>query len=117
MVIVIPVVVQGIQLSSRAGQVGVRKAAAARIGDRVVNELHVTGELLNGSRNGIIREGGLEYEWRMDSQSWLEADLDMVTVSVAFAVQGETYDVRLTTLVDPNSTAITSSSTLNETSQ
>lgn len=116
MVIVIPVVVQGVQLSSRAGQVGVRKAAAARIADRVVNELAVTGEILNGSRSGILREGGREYQWRTDSQSWLEADLDMVTVRVMFEVQGEEYNVMLTTLVDPTVTT-TDDSTQTDASQ
>jgi len=105
MAIVIPVAVQGIQIASRAGQVGARKATAARIADRVMNELDVTGQLLGGTQNGVVREGGREYVWRMDSQSWLEAaELDVVTIRVAFEVQGEEYDVRLSTLVDPNAT-------------
>ena len=109
MLIVLPVVVQGIQISSRAGQVGVRKAAAARIAARVMNELTVTGEIIYSSRSGVLREGGREFNWRMSRQSWLEPELDMVTVEVAFDVQGESYSVNLTTVVDPNTT--TSSST------
>lgn len=112
MAIVIPVAVQGIQLASRAGQVGVRKATAARIADRVLNELEITGQLLSGTQSGVVREGGREFAWRMDSQSWLEAtDLDMVTVRVAFEVQGEDYQVQLSTLVDPNTTVSSNSST------
>ncbi len=108
MAIVIPVAVQGIQIASRAGQVGVRKAAAARIADRVLNELEVTGQLQMGAQNGVVREGDREYTWRMDSQSWLEApDLDVVTVRVAFEVQGAQYDIQLSTLVDPNATTST----------
>ncbi len=108
MAIVIPVAVQGIQIASRAGQVGIRKATAARIADRVLNELDVTGQLLGGTQNGVVREGGREYAWRMDSQSWLEAaELDVVTIRVAFEVQGEEYDVQLSTLVDPNATVTT----------
>jgi type II secretion system protein I len=117
MAVVIPVVVQGIQLSSRAGQVGVRKATAARIADRVMNELEVTGQLLNGSQRGVVREGGREYVWQMDTQGWLEdANLDVVTVRVTYEVQGEEYDVRLSTLVDPNATAA-ANSTSTETSE
>lgn len=112
MAIVIPVAVQGIQLASRAGQVGARKATAARIADRVLNELEVTGQLLSGTQNGVVREGGREFTWRMDSQSWLEAaELDVVTIRVAFDVQGEEYDVQLSTLVDPSATASSTSST------
>jgi len=104
MAIVVPVAVEGIQLASRAGQVGVRKAAAARIADRVLNELDVTGQLLSGTQSGVIREGGREYQWRMQSQSWIEGTLDQVTVRGMFDVQGSEYDVHLTTLVDPNAT-------------
>ena len=115
MAIVIPVAVQGIQLASRAGQVGVRKATAARIADRVMNELDVTGQLLGGTQNGVVREGGREFTWRMDSQSWLEAaELDVVTIRVAFEVQGEEYDVQLSTLVDPNATVSTATTETTE---
>lgn len=105
MAIVIPVVVQAIQVASRAGQVGARKAVAARLADRIVNELEVTGEILSGAQSGVVREGGREYPWRSESRSWREANLDLVTVQVDFEVQGGLYHVQLSTLVDPNLTA------------
>lgn len=104
MAIVIPVAVQGIAVASRAGQVAARKADAARIGDRVLNELEVTGQLLSGVQSGVIEEGTREFRWSMQTQSWLEGNLNQVTVSVAFEVQGQTYDVQLATLIDPNAT-------------
>jgi prepilin-type N-terminal cleavage/methylation domain-containing protein len=102
MAIVIPVAVQGVAVASRAGQVAARKADAARIGDRVLNELEVTGQLLSGVQTGVIREGAREFRWSMQTQSWLEGNLNQVTVSVAFEVQGQAYDLRLATLIDPN---------------
>jgi prepilin-type N-terminal cleavage/methylation domain-containing protein len=102
MAIVIPVAVQGVAVASRAGQVAARKADAARIGDRVLNELEVTGQLLSGVQTGVIREGTREFRWSMQTQSWLEGNLNQVTVSVAFEVQGQAYDLRLATLIDPN---------------
>jgi len=107
MAIVIPVAVQGIAVASRAGQVAARKADAARIGDRVLNELEVTGQLLGGVQSGVIREGAREFRWSMQTQSWLEGNLNQVTVSVAFEVQGQTYDLRLATLIDPNAATTT----------
>lgn len=107
MAIVIPVAVQGISVASRAGQVAARKADAARIGDRVLNELEVTGQLLGGVQNGVIREGEREFRWSMQTQSWLEGNLNQVTVSVAFEVQGQAYDLRLATLIDPNAATTT----------
>jgi type II secretion system protein I len=102
MAIVIPVAVQGVAVASRAGQVAARKADAARIGDRVLNELEVTGQLLSGVQSGVIQEGTREFRWSMQTQSWLEGNLNQVTVSVAFEVQGQAYDLRLATLIDPN---------------
>lgn len=104
MAIVIPVAVQGIAVASRAGQVAARKADAARIGDRVLNELEVTGQLLSGVQSGVIQEGAREFHWSMQTQSWLDGNLNQVTVSVAFEVQGQAYDVQLATLIDPNTT-------------
>lgn len=104
MAIVIPVAVQGIAVASRAGQVAARKADAVRIGDRVLNELEVTGRLLSGVQSGVIQEGEREFHWSMQTQSWLEGDLEQVTVSVAFEVQGHAYDIQLATLIDPNAT-------------
>jgi prepilin-type N-terminal cleavage/methylation domain-containing protein len=102
MAIVIPVAVQGIAVASRAGQVAARKADAARIGDRVLNELEVTGQLLSGVQSGVIREGEREFRWSTQTQSWLEGNLNLLTVSVAFEVQGQACDLRLATLIDPN---------------
>lgn len=102
MAIVIPVAVAGIQVASRAGQVGVRKAAAARIADRVLNELEVTGQLYNGSQSGVVEEGRQEFKWSLDSQAWTEGNLNVATVSVDYQVQGRDYNVHLSTLLDPN---------------
>lgn len=102
MAIVIPVAVAGIQVASRAGQVGVRKAAAARIADRVLNELEVTGQIYNGSQSGVVEEGRQEFKWSLQSQAWTEGNLNVATVSVEYQVQGRDYDVRLSTLFDPN---------------
>ena len=104
MAIVIPVAVQGVQVASRAGQVGARKAVAVRIADRVLNELEATGQLLTGAQSGVVREGDREFPWTIQSQPWLDAQLNQITVRVTYQVQGQEFDVRLTTLVDPNAT-------------
>lgn len=111
MAIVIPVAVQGIQVAGRAGQVALRKADAVRIAERVMNELEVTGLLANGSQNGVIEEGSREFAWTFQSQPWIDGSLDEVRVKVAFEVQGQTFDVQLVTLVDPNATSVTATET------
>ena len=100
MAIVIPVAVEGLRVASLAGQVGERKAVAARIADRVLNELAVTGQWQTSSQGGTIQEGPQQYDWSMRLETWNQGTLRLLTVLVTFPVQGKEYDVRLSTLVD-----------------
>src|SRR2546429_3183877 len=103
MAIVIPVAVEGLRIANLAGQVGQRKATAARIAERVLNELIVTGQLRGAIQNGVVQEGAQQYQWSMRSEPWPADAMLLVTVQVIFPVQGRDYDVRLSTLLD-NST-------------
>ncbi len=102
MAIVIPVAVQGLRIASLAGEVGQRKIVAARIGNKILNELKVTGQLQNTSQSGVVKEGALQYKWSVRSEMWTEdttSPMTLVTLTVAYAAQGKNYDVRLSTLL------------------
>ncbi len=101
--IVIPVAIQAIQLASYAGQVGQRKLIAARIGDRVLNDLIANGTWQGGTGSGVAEEGPLAFKWTTKVESWPEGTLRMLTVDVRFPVQGREQDVRLSTLVSASS--------------
>jgi type II secretory pathway component PulJ len=100
MAIVIPVAVQGLRIASLSGQVGQRKAEAARIAERVLNELAVTRQWQNSAQSGVIEEGPTEYLWSTRLEPWNHNVLHLLTVHVTFPVQGQQYDVRLSTVVD-----------------
>jgi prepilin-type N-terminal cleavage/methylation domain-containing protein len=100
MAIVIPVAVDGLRLANLAGQVGQRKAVAARIAQRVLNELIVTSQLRGSTQNGVVQEGTQQYQWTMRSEPWPQDAMSLVTVQVNFPVQGHDYDVHLSTLVE-----------------
>ena len=100
MAIVIPVALEGLRIASLAGQVGERKAVAARVADRVLNELAVTGALPGGNGNGTIMEGPHEYRWTIESGIWPDGDLQLKTVKVAYQVQGREYEVTISTLME-----------------
>jgi hypothetical protein len=99
MAIVIPVALQGLRVANLAGEVGQRKATAARLAERVMNELFIMGQLRNNSSRGVIQEGAQQYTWSMRAESWPLDAMKLVTVQVTFPVQGRDYDVRLCTLV------------------
>ena len=103
MAIVIPTAVDGLRLASQAGQVGQRKAVAARIAERLLNESVITGQYRTGSPAGTVQEGPLVCQWRVRAEPWPLGTMQLVTVQVTYPVQGRDYEVRLSTLVD-NST-------------
>ena len=102
MAILIPVTLEAVRVASRAGQVSARKAVAQRIGERVMNELFVTDGFRQSGATGQIEERRRTYEWSMRSESWTEDNLNVITVTVAYEVQGREYEVTLATLFDPN---------------
>jgi type II secretory pathway pseudopilin PulG len=107
MAIVIPVAVQGLRIASLAGEVGQRKIVAARIGNKVMNELKVTGQLQNASQSGAVTEGGVQYNWSVRRQTWTEdmtTPMTQVTLTVTYMARGKNYDVNLSTLL-PQATA------------
>ena len=103
MAIVIPVAVEGLRVANLAGQVGQRKAVAARIAERVLNEWIVTGQSQMARQSGTVREGVVDYTWSIRTQPWNQDTMRLVTVSTVYQAQGREYDVNLSTLLD-NST-------------
>jgi type II secretory pathway pseudopilin PulG len=133
MAIVIPVTVQALRVASFVGQVGDRRSAAARVAERVLNEMVVTGTAGNGGQNGTIQEGVRTYRWTLTTEAWNPSSgqstsgssastasstasssgtLNLVTVRVAFDVQGEEHDVLSSTLLDTSATTTTGGTSL-----
>lgn len=101
MAIVIPVAIEGVRIANQAGQVGLRKVAAARVAERVLNEALVSGQWRQAAQTGTWAEGLQEYRWELRVEPWPEGTLRLMTVAVNYPVLGREYEVRLSTLVDP----------------
>ena len=101
MAIVIPVAMQGLLVASRAGSVSERKAVGARLAENKLNELIVTGQWQSAAQKGTIEEGLQSYPWRVQANPWREdGAMRLITVHVTVPVQGQDYDVQVSTLVD-----------------
>jgi hypothetical protein len=97
--IVIPTAVEALHVASLSGEVAVRKAAAARVADRILNESLVTTNWNNGMQSGTTSEGTLDFSWKLTSQNWTEdAAMQLVTAEVTYSAQGKDYSVKLSTL-------------------
>jgi len=108
MAIVIPVAMQGLRIASLAGEVAQRKIVAARIGNKILNEFKVTGQLQNSTQSGLVQEGGSQYKWSVRNEIWTEdvtTPMTLVTLTVTYAAQGKNYDIHLSTLL-PQATSL-----------
>ena len=101
MAIIIPVAMEGMSVASRAGILGQRKAAAMRVAERVLNEVVVTGDTQQTTSSGTLEQGDAQYNWAMRSETWSEDAMIQLTVTVTFQLQGNPYDVSLSTLIAP----------------
>ncbi|MBP7141878.1 MAG: hypothetical protein KBA71_08210 [Opitutaceae bacterium] len=109
MAVIVPVAMEGVSIASRAGTVGNRKAVAARIAQRLLNEAVATGQV--GITSGQTVEGEGTYEWRMQTEAWEVDALELLTVQVTFNVQGTPHDLSVSTLYDPATSGTTSDET------
>ena len=99
MAIIIPVATEGMSVASRVGILGQRKAAAMRVAERVLNELITEAQLQQNSSSGTAADGDTVYPWSMRVENWPEDAMQQMTVAVTFSVQGNNYEVSVTTLL------------------
>jgi prepilin-type N-terminal cleavage/methylation domain-containing protein len=99
MAIIIPVAMEGMSVASRVGILGQRKAAAMRVGERVLNELMAEQQTQQNSASGTAYDRDTAYPWTMRVENWPEDAMQQMTVAVGFTVQGNTYEVTVTTLL------------------
>jgi hypothetical protein len=78
--------------------------------------LLVTGQVSQGVADGSVQEGARMFNWRLTTEPWTQDNMTLVTLRVAFDVQGQEYDVILNTLVDETQNSRTSSSSASSSS-
>jgi len=100
MAIVIPVAVEGLRVANAAAQSGQRKAVAARIADRVLNEWIVTHRTQTPAQSGTVEDGAHQYRWVLRTQPWTQDTMRLITVQVYYTVQGQEFEVHVSTLLD-----------------
>jgi hypothetical protein len=105
MALVIPVAVEALRVAGEAGSAAARKTGAARVADRILNELVVSGQWQRAGQSGTWLEGAREYTWRLEEEPWELGALRVLTVRVSYPVRGREHEVALSTLVDANATA------------
>jgi general secretion pathway protein I len=98
--IVIPAAIQALHVASLAGEVSVRKGAAARVADRILNESIVLTNWNGATQSGTLTEGARTFDWTLSRQDWAVDTMQLLTAEVKFSAQGKDYSVKLSTLTD-----------------
>jgi type II secretory pathway pseudopilin PulG len=98
--IVIPTAVEALHMATLSGEVAVRKSAAARVADRVLNESIVMTNWNSGTQNGTVTEGASDFRWTLTSQTWPQDSMQLLTAEVKYSAQGKDYSVKLSTLAN-----------------
>jgi type II secretory pathway pseudopilin PulG len=101
--LVIPAIVQGLTLSNRAGVIAERSALAGEFAQNKMSEL-LTGDAWNNAptTSGDFGAGANGYQWKMSTNNWPADSSNPMTelaVDVSYQVQGQTFNVHLSTLV------------------
>lgn len=104
MAIVVPVALEGMRIASRAGEVADRKRDAARVAEKILNEMTVTTNSNNSATGGKLKDGDREYQWTLRTENWNSSSgvsgIQQLSVEVTFPVQGKDYSVHLSTLTN-----------------
>jgi hypothetical protein len=98
--IVIPTAVEALHVATLSGEVAVRKGAAARVADRILNESIVMTNWNNGTQSGTASEGAVDFRWTLTSQTWPQDSMQLLTAEVKYSAQGKDYSVKLSTLAN-----------------
>lgn len=97
MAIVIPAGVEALHIASSVGEISARKADAARIAERVLDENILLG---TATQSGTVEENGREFRWTLKNERWTEDAMQLMTAEVTFKAHERDYAVRLSTLVN-----------------
>ncbi|MDF3130479.1 hypothetical protein P0Y35_14830 [Kiritimatiellaeota bacterium B1221] len=101
--VLVPVLSQAVGLASRLSSASVRREAAVRIAENLLEEAVATGEWHSSDNTDEITENGTTYTWERINTVWTESGMNAVTVTVTFPLQGQEQQVELSTLVEDES--------------
>ncbi len=122
MAVIIPVIYQALNVATLAGEVSQRKAMAARIAERILNETIVTGQA-QSAQSGVEHSGAYDFRWVVKDEPWSQLgalvslnspngvnpagvsqnNIHQISVDVTYTAQNRDFSVNLATLINTTS--------------
>jgi len=107
--ILVPAVLEGITLSSRASVLAERSAVAAELAQNKLNELTLSDTWATAGSGGDFGAGWPGYRWESTQSTWDMDTMTLLAVKVYFTVQGREQSLGLSTLVSSTTASVTTS--------
>jgi len=107
--ILVPAVIEGITLSSRASVLAERSAVAAELAQNKLNELTLSDTWATVGSGGDFGTDWPGYRWESTQSTWDMDTMTLLAVKVYFTVQGHEQSLGLSTLVSSATTSVTTS--------
>ena len=105
--ILIPAVIEGITLSSRASILTERSAIAAELAQNKINELTLNDTWASAETGGDFGADWPGYRWESTQSTWEMDTMTLLAVTVRFSVQGREQNLVLSTLVNSGTASAT----------
>jgi type II secretory pathway pseudopilin PulG len=105
--ILIPAILQGLTISTRAGLYAERGAVAAELAQNKLNELSLDDAWITSDMSGNFGADWPGMRWEADVSTWDLDSMERITVRAFYTVQGREDKVELSTLVSSGSSATT----------
>jgi len=115
--ILIPAVLEGLTLANRASVQAERSALATELAQNKLSELTLNDAWATAETRGDFGDDWPGIRWEATQSTWDMDAMTVLTVEVFFPVQGQERSVSLSTLVNPATAGISSSSTASGQSQ
>lgn len=109
--ILIPVIVEGVTLSSRISVLTERGTIATELAQNKMCELTLGDTWVSADAAGDFGEDRQGYRWEVTQSTWDMDAMTLLAVKVYFTVQGVERSVTLSTLVNPATAGTTATST------
>ena len=96
--ILIPAVLRGISIASRASEAAERGNVAGQLAENQLEQVILDGTWSTGGGRGDFGADWPLYRWELTSSAWDQDTMTQLTMKVYFKVQGREQSVQLTTL-------------------
>lgn len=106
--ILIPAILEGITLSTRAALLAERGALATELAQNKLNELTINDAWMNDDASGDFGTDWPGIRWEATHSTWDLDSMELLTVNAYFTVQGQERSVSLSTLVSSGTSTTTS---------